>query len=203
MHREIYRSYEQLFDRIDFDGPILEVGAMPSHKSLLCLPRLAKQERVGLNLDGPHTFDGFEIVKGSACDMPFEDNRFGLVVCNAVIEHVPDFWNVLSEIKRVARPGGLIVIGAPGYRQFRGVEWVQGYGRRFLPWLNNNRYMNALFTATTTFQIHNEPGDYYRFSDQAFREVVMGGLERVDVTSIMWPPRLMGVGWKPNGRQKK
>jgi hypothetical protein len=58
--------------------------------------------------------------------------------------------------------------------------------------------MNALFTATTTFQIHNEPGDYYRFSDQAFREVVMGGLDRIEVTSIMWPPRLMGVGWKPS-----
>jgi hypothetical protein len=54
-----------------------------------------------------------------------------------------------------------------------------------------------LFTATVTFQIHNWPGDYYRFSPQAVREVFLEGLEQIEVRTIMWPPRIIGVGTKP------
>lgn len=197
MHAAIYRTYAALLEKLDFSGPVLEVGALPSERSLLCLPALRNHERVGLNIDGPHRYDGFEILKGNANAMPFEDNRFGLVLCNAVIEHVPDFWTVVSEIKRVTASGGTVVIGAPGYRQFPGLERWQNFLRRRLPSLAKSPTLNALFTATIVFQVHNEPADYWRFSDQAFRGPIMAGLEDVTVQSVMLPPRLIGVGKKP------
>jgi hypothetical protein len=52
------------------------------------------------------------------------------------------------------------------------------------------------FTATITFQIHDAPGDYYRFSPQAFKEVFFEGMNDVEVRSIMLPPRIIGVGTK-------
>jgi hypothetical protein len=39
--------------------------------------------------------------------------------------------------------------------------------------------------------------DYYRFSEQAVREVFFEGMERVRVRAMMTPPRLIGHGWKP------
>lgn len=193
MHKEIYRAFRDLIP--EATGSVLEVGAIPSDKSLLCLPQLAKAERIGLNIDGPYEYGGFKIVKGNANSMPFDDGYFDLVVCNAVIEHDPYFWKTLAEIRRVTKPGGLIIMGAPGYRQFP-IERYQRKLRRWLPWIANGKRLNGLFTATMTYQIHNEPGDFYRFSDQAFREVIMEGLEDVKVSPFMWPPRLIGMGRK-------
>lgn len=189
MHPRMFRAYRRLLDP-DFTGSVLEVGATPSANTLLSL--LPKAKRTGLNLDGPHEFDGFEILKGNANLMPLEDNSFDLVLCNAVIEHDPKFWLTLSEIRRVTKPGGRIVIGAPGYRQSLS-DKVQGGLKRYLP----ARLRNPLLTSTIVYQVHNEPGDYYRFSEQAFREVIMDGLENVTVTSVMLPPRLIGSGVKP------
>ena len=47
--------------------------------------------------------------------------------------------------------------------------------------------------------LHHYPGDYYRFSAQAMREVLCAGLERVGVRIIMMPPRIIGWGFKPAG----
>ena len=196
MHKQMYRAYRQLIPELR-EGAVLEVGAIPSDKSLLCLPQLKAAERVGLNIDGPYEYDGFKIVVGNANAMPFDDDRFELVLCNAVIEHDPYFWKTLGEIRRVTKPGGTIIMGAPGYRAGF-PDKVQGKLKKFAPPLVRTGAFNALFTATITFQIHNEPGDFYRFSPQAFREVIMGGLEDVKVTSVMLPPRLMGIGRKPS-----
>jgi SAM-dependent methyltransferase len=196
MHKVIYRAYESLLKGLDFSGSVLEIGAIPSKKSLLCLPQLAAaSERLGINLDGPHEFDGFSIIQGNSNSMPFPDDYFDMVLCNAVIEHDPYFWKTVEEIKRVTKPGGLIVIGAPGYRTMS-LDRVQAGFKRIAAPLVNSPIFNALFTATITFHVHNEPGDFYRFSPQAFREVIMAGLDKVEVRSIMLPPRLIASGRK-------
>ena len=46
----------------------------------------------------------------------FPDQRFDVVLCNAVLEHDRFFWETLAEIRRVTRAGGLVVIGTPGFR---------------------------------------------------------------------------------------
>jgi len=50
--------------------------------------------------------------------------------------------------------------------------------------------------ATITFEIHAAPGDYYRFSPQAFKEVLFDGMDAVEVRTIMLPPRIIGAGIK-------
>ena len=52
-----------------------------------------------------------------------------------------------------------------------------------------------LFKGTTTLHIHNWPGDYYRFSPQCYREVLLEGMDNVHVYSVMIPPRIVGIGY--------
>ena len=45
--------------------------------------------------------------------LPFGDASFDLVLCNHVIEHVPESGRALGELFRVVRPGGLLIVGVP------------------------------------------------------------------------------------------
>jgi hypothetical protein len=46
-----------------------------------------------------------------------------------------------------------------------------------------------------TLWVHNFPGDYYRFSIQAFKDVIFEGMKDVKVYSILIPPRIIGIGY--------
>lgn len=199
MHPRIYQEFETICSERNINGCVLEIGALPSKTSLLCMKSLRNAtKKVGVNLDGPHEFEDFTIKRQNANSMDcFEDESFDVVLCNAMLEHDKYFWKTIEEIKRVAKPGGLIVIGTPGYKYFK-VEKVKSILskipliRRF----NLNSYLNLFFRATITLQIHNYPGDYYRFSPQAFEDVFFDELNDVQIRSIMLPPRIIGIGTK-------
>jgi SAM-dependent methyltransferase len=156
----------------------LEVGGVMGPDSLLGSPELAGAERYCLNLVDMQSRDGITAVTGNANDMSaFDDEAFDLVVSNATLEHDKRFWLSLGEMRRVLAPGGLLIIGAPGY--VRNPE--RDHGR-----------------STHTYRVHYRH-DYYRFSDQAFREVFFEGLDDVHVQWILSPPRIIGIGFKPGG----
>ena len=48
--------------------------------------------------------------QGDAAKLPFDDERFDVVVSTQVYEYVPDIPGALEEVKRVLRPGGLVAI---------------------------------------------------------------------------------------------
>ena len=117
MHARVYKEYEQICSKVNITGSVLEVGAMPSDSSLLCMNSLANaKEKVGINLMESCEYKDFKIHQGNANSMDiFEDEKFDVVLCNALIEHDKYFWKTIAEIKRVTKPGGLIVLGCPGY----------------------------------------------------------------------------------------
>ena len=45
---------------------------------------------------------------GDVTDMPFEDGFFDVAHCHSVLMHVPDTAEVLAEVKRVLKPGGIL-----------------------------------------------------------------------------------------------
>jgi SAM-dependent methyltransferase len=50
------------------------------------------------------------------CDvqnLPFEDNSYSTVICNHVLEHVPNDNKALKEILRVLKPGGFAILQVP------------------------------------------------------------------------------------------
>lgn len=199
MHPRVYREFERICSARNAGGAILEIGAVPSDLSLLNMKSLqSAKEKVGINLNGPYTYGDFYIIEGNANSMTcFEDNRFDTVLCNAVLEHDKLFWKTISEIRRVTKPGGLVVIGVPGYVELP----IEKYVRYFLSKLRRipilGRYFSFLVCPTITFPIHSAPGDYYRFSPQTFTEFFFEGMRDVHICSIMLPPRIIGSGVKP------
>ncbi|MGZ6186598.1 MAG: glycosyltransferase [Candidatus Binataceae bacterium] len=58
---------------------------------------------------------GMPLVRGSAFALPFGDHTFDCVISSEVIEHIPFDEVLFTEMKRVLRPGGMLVIGTPDY----------------------------------------------------------------------------------------
>jgi SAM-dependent methyltransferase len=69
--------------------------------------------RVGAARERWQTVAGLEFKVARAESLPFADDTFDGVFMNEVIEHVEDERRSLSEIKRVLRPGGHLVVMAP------------------------------------------------------------------------------------------
>lgn len=64
-----------------------------------------------VNYDIESTIPG--AILGTLTDTPFEDDTFDSIICNAVLEHVPEIEKVMSELARVLKPGGHAVVGVP------------------------------------------------------------------------------------------
>ncbi|MCX7019261.1 MAG: methyltransferase domain-containing protein [bacterium] len=54
-------------------------------------------------------------VRASVFNLPFPSNRYDAVIFSQVIEHLPRDPRILTEIVRVAKPGGLVIVGTPDY----------------------------------------------------------------------------------------
>ncbi len=52
-------------------------------------------------------------VKADICDLPFEDHSFDFIICNHVLEHIPDDTTAMQELYRVLAPGGIAIIQVP------------------------------------------------------------------------------------------
>jgi len=52
-------------------------------------------------------------VHGDAMQLPFADASFDTLLCNQVLEHVPEPWRLMDEAARVLKPGGFLILTAP------------------------------------------------------------------------------------------
>jgi SAM-dependent methyltransferase len=52
-------------------------------------------------------------VKADICDLPFDDNSFDVILCNHVLEHIPDDTKAIQELYRVMKPGGWGIFQIP------------------------------------------------------------------------------------------
>ena len=72
------------------------------------------------------------IVRGSVPDTGLPNNSFDAVTLNHVIEHMHDPRRVLSELFRLVKPGGRVVLTTPNWRSY-GAKLFGRYWRGFEP----------------------------------------------------------------------
>jgi SAM-dependent methyltransferase len=58
---------------------------------------------------------GIPLVRGSAFALPFKDASFDCVISSQVIEHIAYDEVLFLEMRRVLRPGGMLILGTPDY----------------------------------------------------------------------------------------
>lgn len=52
-------------------------------------------------------------VKADICNLPFEDNTYDFILCNHVLEHIPDDTKAMKELYRILKPGGTAILQIP------------------------------------------------------------------------------------------
>jgi len=189
MHEKIYSYFETILSNHPITGNVLEIGAVPTRDSLLFSHTLQSAAlKIGINLDGGQSMTALsenltrtdvKILTANANDMPFfKTGTFQVVLSNATLEHDKYFWKTTGEMKRVLAVDGLMIIGVPGY--------VRDIICEDSP------------IATFTHRVHDWPGDFYRFSEQACREFFFEGFEVIDqkVLIIKKTPKIITSGIK-------
>jgi dolichol-phosphate mannosyltransferase len=92
---------------------------------------------------------GVPLVRGSVMALPMRDAGFDCVVCSQVIEHLSPDSVFFDELKRVLRPGGLLVLGTPDYDTigWRTIEPLYG---RIAPGAYKNEHMTRYTLSSLT-----------------------------------------------------
>jgi SAM-dependent methyltransferase len=52
-------------------------------------------------------------VKADICNLPFQDNEYDFIICNHVLEHIPDDTKAMQELYRILAPGGTAILQVP------------------------------------------------------------------------------------------
>jgi SAM-dependent methyltransferase len=74
--------------------------------------------------------------------LPFGDSEFDLVLCAETIEHVRDVQLLLSELRRVLRPGGRLALTTPAHGRMTALSVLaRGFERHFDPLSPHLRFL--------------------------------------------------------------
>lgn len=143
----IWPQEKPIFERHPIgSGAVLDVGCGTGEITARLAEAYPQATFVGVDLEEPHLARAgrrcapfgsrvrFEV--GDALDLRFSDGSFDLAVCRHLLQAVPDAARVLSEIRRVLRPGGRVHLIAEDY----GMLWCHpteldsdGFWQRFPP----------------------------------------------------------------------
>ncbi|GBF72765.1 bifunctional demethylmenaquinone methyltransferase/2-methoxy-6-polyprenyl-1,4-benzoquinol methylase [Paenibacillus sp. 598K] len=99
---------------LDFSQAMLDVGK-------------SKVDELGLSAQ-------ISLVQGNAMALPFPDDHFDYATIGFGLRNVPDLVTVLSEMRRVVKPGGKVVcleMSKPSRQPFKGVYYF--YFRQIMP----------------------------------------------------------------------
>lgn len=95
--------------------------------------------------------------------LPLPDNAFDLVLCAETIEHVRDLQLLLSECRRVLRPGGRLAVTTPAHSRLTGLDVLaRGFERRFPPLSPHLRFLTRRSLRELLSDFGFEPGDVRR-----------------------------------------
>ncbi len=152
--------YEEIVNRISEIQPknILDLGC-GNGNVLAALAKCTTYKLFGLDLSEnmiseakKRLNDDVELKIGDSENLPYEDNKFDVIICNASFHHYIHPKKVLNEIKRVLTPNGILILGDPTFP----CDWLLKIINHFLPMSNSGDY--RLYSKKTISSLLNECG---------------------------------------------
>ena len=98
---------------------LLDIGCADGAITVLLAKSMGAREAFGVDITAEAVAAARERGVEAFCvdvdsdDLPFENDRFDVVYCGELIEHVFDPDHLLGEVKRVLKPGGHCVLTTP------------------------------------------------------------------------------------------
>jgi SAM-dependent methyltransferase len=106
-----------LKNETDFFSADTETSSVQRKKVLHFAPEQAfyKRFKAMKNLDYTTTDLNSPLadVKADICNLPFNDNEFDMILCNHVLEHIPNDTKAMQELYRVLKVGGMGIFQIP------------------------------------------------------------------------------------------
>lgn len=166
---------DTLFRRavLDYLNPthtLLDLGAGAGIVEATNFRGLAR-EVIGIDLD-PRVVHNKHLDRGivaSAETIPLEDSSCDIVVCDNVLEHLPEPIKVFREVARVLRPGGLFIAKTPNKYHYMPLI-ASMTPQAFHEWFNAKRGREAADTFPTLYRA-NSAGAVTRLARQSGLEV--------------------------------
>jgi ubiquinone/menaquinone biosynthesis C-methylase UbiE len=137
-----------------------EVAAAAAGVQVVGLERSAEQ------IAAATSHPGVSYVQGDAVSLPFPDASFDLVYARYLLEHVADPGRVVSEMRRVARPGGRVAVMENDISLLRVDPPCMGF--------------NAIWTAFTQYQW--QLGGDALIGRRLFRLLKSAGFEQIELS---------------------
>ncbi len=122
-HREVNRKFvDDLLAAGEISGEVLDLGTGTALIPIELCQRhedcrvMAVDMAVHMldlaryNIEAETLIERIMLEQIDAKEMPFDDDRFDVVMSNSIVHHIPDPFVALSEAVRVTKPGGLIYI---------------------------------------------------------------------------------------------
>ncbi len=105
-HRLVWLYLLRRTDLLSAPHRVLHVAPEPQFHERLA--DRANLDYVSADLASPLARERFDVV-----DIPYPDGSFDVVICNHVLEHVPDDARAMRELRRVLAPDGWAVLQTP------------------------------------------------------------------------------------------
>jgi SAM-dependent methyltransferase len=105
--------------RVPAAKDVLDIGARDGHLRGY-LPEGTRYQGIDIapQFASPHVR-----VQDVSAGLPFPDASFDFTFCIEVLEHVPNPWGTLTEIRRVLRPGGVLILSVPNPYHWKEIVW--------------------------------------------------------------------------------
>ncbi|MBL4889787.1 MAG: methyltransferase domain-containing protein [Candidatus Lindowbacteria bacterium] len=111
-------------------APILDIGCGPGLLKV-ALAELSGRRIWGIEVDPSVAVTSEDMIFGNGLKLPIKSNSVGFVLLNHIIEHLEQPEQLIAEVARVLRPGGIAYVTTPNYNwpwevHYRvvGIHWL-------------------------------------------------------------------------------